>query len=137
MSNGTAFGTGFDHAPGNDPLRTALSWHYYCWLLNFDTDPIQNDTMPVFVKQICDSWQLNLYFETVETDLKRIGRGVGVSFLTEFGVCIFKDPQTGQINLDECKAAMDAADRYLVSWAYWDSDFYNETFQVYIFNRFI
>lgn len=131
MSNGSAFGTGFDHPPGHDKIGTAFSWHYYCWLLNFDTDPIHNDTMPVFVKQLCDSLQLNLYFETVETDLKRFGGGA--SFLTEFGVCIFKDPVSGKINLDECKAAMDAADRYLVSWTYWESDFYNDNFEVLVF----
>lgn len=124
MSNTTTFGTGFDHAPGHDPATTSLSWHYYCWVLNFDPNPIQNDTYPQFFRQVCDSWQLNLYFEIVEADLTRLGGGV--SFLTEFGVCIFYDPISKKINLDECKATMDAADRYLVSWTYWDSNFYND-----------
>lgn len=135
MSNGTFFGTGFDHPPGHDAKGTALSWHYYCWLLNIDKDPVTNDTIPTFVKQFCDQWQLNDYFETVEFDLKRFGGGA--SFLTEFGVCIFRDPVSGKINLDECKAAMDAADKYLVSWAYWDSDFYDDNFQVFIYYSFL
>lgn len=124
MSNNTFVGTGFDHSPGHDPTRTSLAWHYYCWLLNFDTDPIRNDSMPIFVRQVCDSWQLNLYFETVANDLARIGGGV--SFLTEFGVCIFRDDVTHKINLDECKATLEASDKHFVSWAYWNSvTFYN------------
>lgn len=50
--------------------------------------------------------------------------------MTEFGVCIFRDPKTGQINLDECKAAMNEADSHFVSWTYWESNFYDDNLQV-------
>lgn len=94
MSNKTVYGTGFDHAPGNDPHRTSLAWHYYCWIINVDPDPIRNDTLPTYIKGICDEWQLPLYFDTVQNDLKKYG--AAASFITEFGTCNFNDPVTGK-----------------------------------------
>lgn len=128
MSNKDVLGTGFTKAPGNDNSRTALSWHYYCWLLDVFTKPIVNDTYPEFARKFCDEWQLKDYFKTVEEDLNRIGGGA--SFLTEFGTCVFRDPTSGKINTDECKYVLDASDKHFQSWAYWDSDFYLDNFEV-------
>lgn len=94
MSNTTVFGSGFDHAPGKDPFRTALSWHYYCWIINIDNDPLRNGTLPSYIKGICDEWQLPLYFRTVQNDLRRYG--AGASFLSEFGGCNYYNDQTGR-----------------------------------------
>lgn len=128
MSTKKGFGTGFDNAPGNDLTSTALSWHFYCWLLDIDTNPIKNDTYPVFVHKVCDNWQLNLYFKTVKDDMIKIGGGA--SFLTEFGVCAFQDPITGNLNTNECEYILDGADSNIESWTYWDSNFYDDNFQI-------
>jgi endoglycosylceramidase len=128
MSNEEAWGTGFDHAPGNDIAGTSLAWHYYCWIINVDPDPLRNDSLPQFIRGICDDWQLPLYFETVRNDLNRIGGGT--SFITEFGSCNFNDPVTGQLNLDECDSIMSAADKNFVPWTYWASDFYSKNFRL-------
>ena len=46
------------------------------------------------------------------------------------GVCAFKDKQNPDVlNVDECRYILDANDKYLQSWAYWDSFFYHEDTQ--------
>lgn len=128
MSTSGVLGTGFTHPPGNDSMRTSLSWHFYCWVLNFGVDPVKNDTIPAFYKVFCDDWQLNDYFNIVKFDSKKLGGGP--TFLTEFGTCVYKDPVSQKINVDDCKATLDATDVHIQSWTYWDSDFYDDDFQV-------
>jgi endoglycosylceramidase len=121
------FGVGFLRPPGNDPDRTVLSWHYYCWLLQFVQNPLKNGTYPVIDKIVCDEIQLKASFDTISFDMLSLGGGP--SFLTEFGVCAFpvdeKDENSSKLNTDECEAVLNAGDRYLQSWCYWDSNFYN------------
>ena len=119
--NGTFAGTGFNRAPASDPDRTVLSWHYYCWLLQFNANPLKNDTYPVFDRIVCDDIQRDLSFKTVQTERKIIGGG---TFLTEFGVCAF-GMDNGTIDTTECKYILDAADEYFMPWTYWDSNFYS------------
>lgn len=126
------FGTGL-RAPGHDPNRTVLSWHYYCWLLQVIADnPLKNGTYPKFDKIFCDNIQLRASFDTVRLDMMALGGGP--SFLTEFGVCAFPiDPsdRKSKLNTDECEAVLDANDRYLQSWCYWDTNFYdNKTLEL-------
>ena len=125
MSTKGALSTGFTHPPGKDINSTALSWHYYCWLYDIDTNPLINGSLPAFGKKICEGWQLKDYFQTVEKEMQNLGGGA--SFLTEFGTCIFAD-KFGQ-NIDECKYILDASDQHIQSWTYWDSDFYLDTFE--------
>lgn len=132
MSNKQLLGTGFDHPPGNDAQRTALSWHYYCWIIQINNDPLKNGTYPVFDKVFCDDWQLNDYFRSVEIEVAT-NLGNSPSFLTEFGTCSIKvngsDPH--KFNIDECKVILKAADNHMQSWTYWDSEFYYyDTWQV-------
>jgi endoglycosylceramidase len=125
MINRNYFGTGFSRPPGNDPNRTVLSWHYYCWLLNFNPNPLKNGTYSLFQKILCDNIQLKASFEAVKLDMMQLGNGP--SFLTEFGVCAFPiDNKTDSrlFNTEECESILNANDKYLQSWAYWDSDFY-------------
>jgi endoglycosylceramidase len=128
--NGTFAGTGFDRAPANDPNRTVLSWHYYCWLLQFNANPLKNNTYPKFDRIFCDDLQRDISFQSVKNDRKIIGGG---SFLTEFGVCAFPT-DNGTVVTSECEYVLNAADDYLVSWTYWDSNFY-ETAIINIFSR--
>lgn len=126
------FGTGFNRPPGHDANTTVLSWHYYCWLLQFVDNPLVNNTYPKFDKIVCDNILLTASFEAVRNDLMTLGNSA--SFLTEFGVCAYKLNETQSrvsgsdvlYNVDECKALLDANDHYLQSWAYWDSSFYDE-----------
>lgn len=122
------FGTGFTRPPGNDPHRTALSWHYYCWLLQFAKNPLHNGTYPQFDRIFCDSIQLKACFDSVRFDALMLGGGP--TFLTEFGVCAFPvdpdDERHSRYNTEECEHILDAADRYLQpGWTYWDSNFYD------------
>ena len=120
---GNYFGSGFTHVPGNDRSRTVFTWHYYCWLLQFNGNPLVNGTIPKFDRVLCDNIQLEVSFESVFIDLFKLG--AGPSFLSEFGVCSFSDPtRPGVLNTDECEAILDANDRYMQSWTYWDSCFY-------------
>jgi endoglycosylceramidase len=118
MSSSVQFGTGFDHPPGNDSERTVLSWHYYCWLTDFFPFPLD----PID-KKICDQVQLTASFEAVNVDMLSLGNGP--SFLTEFGECSYTElDDPNKLNTNECDAVINAADKYLVSWCYWDSIFY-------------
>lgn len=81
MSNKQLLGTGFDHPPGNDPTRTSLSWHYYCWIIQINSDPLKNGTYPFIDKVFCDDWQLNDYFRTIQADVAT-NLGNGPTFLT-------------------------------------------------------
>ena len=119
------FGTGFSRPPANDPKTTALSWHYYCWLLNFVDNPLKNGTYPEFDKIACDKIQLEISFQAVKLDEAIVGGGP--SFLTEFGVCAFPTDSTNahsKLNTDECESVLDTTDKYFQSWTYWDSYFY-------------
>ena len=119
------FGTGFSRPPGNDPHSTVLSWHYYCWLLNFKDNPLVNGTYPELDKIACDKIQLEISYEAVKLD--EVALGGGPSFLTEFGVCAFPIDRTddeSKLNTDECESILNANDKYLQSWTYWDSIFY-------------
>lgn len=122
MAHEGVLGTGFDHPPGNDSKGTVLSWHYYCWLLEFQAtnniNPLVNDTLPNFSRYFCNEWQLNTYFDVVESDMKKLGDGA--SFLTEFGWCAF--PETnGTYNLEACEAMLNGCDQHFQSWTFWDS----------------
>ena len=120
------FGTGFNRPPGNDSASTVLSWHYYCWLLQFNPNPLVNNTYPMFDKVMCDQVQIPASYESIRFDM--IGLGGGPSFLTEFGVCAFStysNETHSVLNTEECQAILDANDKYLVSWTYWDSRFFD------------
>ena len=121
--NGTFAGTGFERAPANDPSRTVLSWHYYCWLLQYSPNPLKNDTFPKFDRIGCDYLQREISFETVKNDRLKIGGG---SFLTEFGVCAF-GMDNGTIDTTECQYILESSDEYFMSWTYWDSNFYTDS----------
>ncbi|CAF0798530.1 unnamed protein product [Brachionus calyciflorus] len=123
VSSKDVIGTGFDHAPGNDTSGTALSWHFYCWLLDLDPNLSINGTFPDYVRQICNDWQLNAFFKAVDDESKKLGGSA--SFLTEFGICIFRDSKTGKLNLDACKYVLDASDEHFQSWTYWESNFFS------------
>jgi endoglycosylceramidase len=119
------FGTGFNRPPGGDADTTVLSWHYYCWLLQFNPNPLVNGTYPLFEKVICDQIQIKISFESIRFDMVQLGGGP--SFLSEFGVCAFpiSANQSYPLNMEECIALLDANDNYLQSWAYWDSEFFD------------
>jgi endoglycosylceramidase len=129
LLKGYYFGTGFTRPPGSDPHTTVLSWHYYCWLLNFAQNPLtENGTYPQFDRVACDNIQLEISYSAVKLD--EIALGGGPSFQTEFGICAFPvNPSNdeSQLNTDECESILNAADRYLQSWTYWDSIFYHKT----------
>jgi len=128
MSNNEVIGTGFDHAPQNDVNRTVFSWHYYCWLLDVDQNPVVNGSLPTFVKTFCEDWQLKTYFKTVANDMQLIGGGA--SFLTEFGTCVYHDPITHQVDTEECQNVLNAGDEHFQTWTYWDSQFYDQNHQI-------
>lgn len=92
-----------------------------------DQNPIKNGSYPEFYRVFCDNVQLFDSFEAVKGDMLHIGNGA--SFLTEFGVCAYDDPSggPGYLNTQECESVLNANDKYLVSWAYWDSNFYLDT----------
>jgi endoglycosylceramidase len=119
--NGLATGTGFNSTPGNDPERTSLAWHYYCWLLQFSPNPLKNDTYPLFDRTVCDKILIEASFKAVRIDKNVLN---GASFLTEFGVCAF-GMHNSTLVLDECNYVLNAADNYFESWTYWDSNFYD------------
>jgi endoglycosylceramidase len=121
LLNGNLAGTGFDRAPSNDPNRTVLSWHYYCWLLQFNSNPLKNNSYPLIDRIICDDIQREIAFKSVKNDQKMIGGG---SFLTEFGVCAFPTDNRTLITT-ECEYVLDTSDQYFTSWTYWDSNFYD------------
>lgn len=121
------FGTGFNRAPGYDPLKTSLAWHHYCWLLQFNTNPLVNDKLPQFSRILCDDIQKVSTFNSIRKNKKLIGTA---SFLTEFGVCAFGKVNSSGLNTRECEDILNAADKYLESWTYWDSDFYTYDFEI-------
>ena len=126
MSNKQLLNTGFDHPPGHDPTRTALSWHYYCWIIQINSDPLKNGTYPFIDKVFCDSWQLNDYFNTIQADVAT-HLGNGPTFLTEFGICsilVPDQPDPHKFNNDECKYILNSTDAHLQSWTYWDENLY-------------
>ena len=123
LLNGNLAGTGFDRAPANDPDRTVLSWHYYCWLLQFNANPLKNNTYPSYDRIFCDDIQREIAFKSVKNDRTTIGGG---SFLTEFGVCAFS-MDNGTLVTTECEYVLDSSDQYFTSWSYWNSKtFYTE-----------
>lgn len=126
MVNHNYFGTGFTRPPGNDRQRTVLSWHYYCWLLQFAQNPLHDGKYSLFDRIVCDKIQLTTSFESIRLDTLALGGGP--SFLSEFGVCAFptrpEDPNS-PLNTEECERILEEADRFFQSWAYWDSNFYD------------
>ena len=94
--------------------------------MQFSPNPLKNDTYPVLDRILCDEFQRNFAFLSVKNDMELIG---GPSFLTEFGVCAF-GMGNGTYNTDECAYILDAADNYMESWTYWDSDFYDGNYQI-------
>ena len=97
-------------------------------------------------KVVCDHLLLKLSYEAVKSDLAT-NLGNGPSFLSEFGVCAFKlndtssdlDNETDQYNYEECDAVLNENDKYLLSWTYWDSNFYlsdKRTVNKQLVNRF-
>ena len=73
LLSGNLAGTGFDRAPANDPNRTVLSWHYYCWLLQFNANRLKNNTYPLVDRIICDDIQREIAFKSVENYRITIG----------------------------------------------------------------
>lgn len=71
---------------------------------------------------------MNAFFKTVKDESKKLGGSA--SFLTEFGTCVYQDPITQQINLDNCKFVLDASDFHFQSWTYWDSNFFGPNPQI-------
>lgn len=123
VSSKDVIGTGFNRAPGNDSSGTALSWHFYCWLIDLDPDVLKNGSYPSFVKEICNDWQLSSFFKAVDDESKKLGGTA--SFLTEFGICAFRDRVTHKINLEACNYVLDGSDTHMQSWTYWESDFFS------------
>ncbi len=109
-----------------------MAWHYYCWLLQTNLNPFDKDgKLPIFEKIFCDDWQVSDSFETVQKDIIKLGRSA--SFLTEFGVCAFNAKNTSnptQLNTNECEIILDHCDQYFTSWTYWDSNFYDDNFEI-------
>jgi hypothetical protein len=54
--------------------------------------------------------------------------GGGPSFLTEFGVCSFNSEN--ELNTNECEIILDNCDHFQTSWTYWDSNFYQDNFEI-------
>lgn len=111
-------GTGFETVPGGAEYRnrSVLSYHYYCWLL-YD-DP--SGHYP-FTQRLCDKLLGPQMMRSVVSDVGQIG---GSSFLTEFGLCS-PDGDPLSTNTVECEFVMSLADKFLQSWTYWDSLFFN------------
>jgi len=114
-------GSGFDQVPGGEDYRnrTALSYHYYCWILGDDEKEFP---YPPIEKAVCNDVIGKRVFQSVNDDQRRIGGG---TFLTEFGNCI-------PINsTNECEQAeqfvLEQADANLQSWTYWASQFWNSS----------
>jgi endoglycosylceramidase len=116
LFNMNILGTGFTRPPCNDYKKTVLSWHYYCWMLEFKENPLVNDTYPLFIRIMCDKVQLKASFEAIKLDHMILG---SPTFLTEFGVCAFGLNNSQGLNTEECEHVLDAAERYLQSWTYW------------------
>eukprot|EP01116_Phalansterium_solitarium_P023997 TRINITY_DN8650_c0_g1_i1.p1 TRINITY_DN8650_c0_g1~~TRINITY_DN8650_c0_g1_i1.p1 ORF type:complete len:444 (-),score=146.12 TRINITY_DN8650_c0_g1_i1:257-1588(-) len=98
---------GFDHVPGGAKFvdRSVLSWHFYCWIFDNNMKPVD--------WTLCNSLQGD-FFDVRKGDVKRLG---GAGFLTEFGLCDATSPD----GIRECTSVMEAADRHLDSWSYWDA----------------
>ena len=60
----------------------------------------------------------------MQLDLSLLGSGP--SFLSEFGVCSFLESDSTTLNTNECQAILHTCDKYLQSWTYWDSRFYQD-----------
>lgn len=125
LFNGNIWGSGFNRPPGNDTNGTVLAWHYYCWLLQFNANPLVNGSYPVFDRVFCDDLQRYFAFYAIQQDRQLLG---SASFLTEFGVCDFGF--NGTQNTQECEYILDSTDKFFESWTYWDSDFFTENFQI-------
>ena len=118
--NGNWSGTGFADVPGgvNFRNRSVLSYHYYCWLLDPST---AQQHYGWFDRIVCDKIVGADLIPAVLKDLNKTG---GSAFLTEFGLCS-PDGKNDSINTLECEFVLSQADKYLQSWTYWDSDFFD------------
>ena len=113
-------GCGFDQVPGgpNNKWRSALSYHYYCWLLQ---PADHTKPYPHWEHFVCDDLFLKQLFRSVTKDTEILGGG---KFLTEFGEC-GPDKSNKSINTLECEEVVKQADDNLQSWTYWDTEFFN------------
>ena len=118
--NGTR-GSGFSRVPGGPAYadRSVMSWHYYCWILAVHDKHPYGRTK----RTICDSLLGPKVFDSVQSDIKRVGGG---AFLTEFGTCE-PDGNPNTTETIECDFVLKLADKHLQSWTYWDSNFFNNT----------
>ena len=116
--NGSVSGTGFTEVPGGSLYanRSALSFHYYCWLLA----PQSKQPYPALTRALCDSVLGPKVFEAISSDIRRTGGG---SFLTEFGLCK-PDGNENSTETIECEFVLQQADQHVHSWTYWDSAFF-------------
>jgi len=112
-------GSGFNRVPGGSSFnnRSALSYHYYCWL-----DPGDNQTAPYppLKRYACDEFLGPLVIKTVVDEVQLTG---GALFMTEWGICSPNGDNSTEGTI-ECEAVMKLADDYLQSWTYWDGGFY-------------
>ena len=118
--DGKYAGSGFATVPGGASYadRSALSYHYYCWLLDPDAS---HEHYPPLKRAICDDLVGVRIMPAVLNDISRLG---GSAFLTEFGLCA-PDGNPQSIDTIECRFVLELADRYLQSWTYWDSGFFD------------
>lgn len=115
--NGEA-GTGFETVPGGPEFRdrSALSYHLYCWVKSGDSDPLS-----FFDKVLCDDLLAADVLTNAKKEFTRTGGG---GFLTEFGECK-PDGRQNSSNTVLCETVLKLADENLVSWTYWDTDFFD------------
>jgi endoglycosylceramidase len=121
LFNGKVLGSGFDHVPGGNLYRnrSVFSYHYYCWFLQTDN---MTRPYPIAKKILCDDLLEPKMFNAVMADLQILG---GSSFLTEYGLCTITDDPESE-DSQECRAVMRLADKFVQSWTYWDSQFFDE-----------
>ncbi|XP_064646711.1 endoglycoceramidase-like [Lineus longissimus] len=119
LFNGKVLGSGFSHVPGGDLYknRSVFSYHYYCWILTGN----MSQPYPIGKKILCDDLLEPKVFNAVMADLDILG---GSSFLTEYGLCTITDDPESE-DSQECNAVMRLADKYVQSWTYWDSQFFD------------
>ena len=113
-------GTGFETVPGGPEFRdrSALSYHLYCWVKSGDSDPLS-----FFDKVLCDDLLAADVLSNAKKEFTRTGGG---GFLTEFGECK-PDGKQNSSNTVLCETVLKLADENLVSWTYWDTDFFDSS----------
>lgn len=109
MTGLPGFGTGFDDVPGGQDFRnrSALSWHYYCYM---------SSSLPEVLKQACEKEYGPQVFQSVGKTSEALGIPI---ILTEFGA-MTPTTAAGDKGTEEIQWILDQADATLQSWTYWD-----------------